>query len=314
MIFGSQKTPQNGPAAPVANSPQHIIFDATANDFEQSVLQASMEKPVLVDFWAPWCGPCKQMMPVLEKAVNEAGGAVLLAKVNLDENPELAQALRVQSVPTVFAFFGGRPVEAFQGNQPESQIKAFIASLIELAKQNAPEALNIPESLKAAADALAEGNFPVAQGIYADILEQEEGNADAFLGLIRTMIAAGNADYARQMIDNAPDPIARHPKFIDSKAALEMALKSPASDLALLIENVAKNPDDQQARLDLAEAQFAAGEREEAIETLLASIAIDREWNEQAARKMLVTLFQAIGNADPLTIQSRKKLSSLLFS
>lgn len=331
MFFGSRTQkpqpaaaqglqPQAGPQAPArdqAQPPAEVIFEAGVADFETRVLAASMERPVIVDFWAPWCGPCRQLMPVLEAAVDAAGGQVLLAKVNIDENPELAQALRVQSVPTVYAFFGGRPVEAFQGAQPESQIRAFVDALIQLARANAPDAIDVPGTLKAAAEALSGGDFAAAQGLYAQVLQQDEKNVEAYTGMVRVFIAAKALDQAQGLIDSAPPEIAKNPNFAAARTALELALKAPGADngaLATLRAGVEKNPADQQARIDLAEALFAAGEREEAVEILLGSIGLDRAWNEQAARKALLRLFEAMGHGDPLTVAARKKLSSLLFS
>jgi putative thioredoxin len=314
MLIGSNP-PHDVPShVPAPHGAEEVIFDVNAQDFEDRVMRASMDVPVLVDFWAPWCAPCMQMMPTLEAAVTAAGGKVLLAKVNLDENPELAQALRVQSVPMVFAFFNGQPINGFQGAQPESQIKAFIDQAIQVAREAQPEALNIPETLKAAADVMAEGNVEVAQGLYMQIMEQDENNAEAYAGLVRTFIAAETLEHAEEMIANVPDSIAKDRKFLDVVAALELAQKAPAGGFDDLIAAVDKAPDDQQAKLDLAEAQFASGEKAAAIETLLESIGQDRAWNEEAARKMLLTFFQALGHGDPLTVDARKRLSTLLFS
>lgn len=293
---------------------EELIFDVSTTDFEARVMHASMEKPVIVDFWAPWCGPCKQLMPILEDAIKAAGGDVLLAKVNLDDNPELAQAMRVQSVPTVFAFFAGQPIDGFQGAQPPAQIQAFIDRAIQTARQAKPGALDIPEALKAAAQALADNDLNTAQGIYGQILGQDEKNVAAYIGLVRTFIAAGILDQAKSIVENAPEEIIKDPKFEEAKTALELALNAPSGDLSALENAVAKNPDDQQAKIDLAEAQFAAGQKEEAIETLLESISQDREWNEELARKTLLNFFKALGGSDPLAIKARKKLSSILFS
>ena len=309
MLFGNQKTPQ---AATLADNA--IIFDVSGAEFEERVLKASMEKPVIVDFWAPWCGPCKQLGPILEAAVQAAGGAVLMAKVNVDENQELGAALRIQSIPTVYAFVGGRPVDAFQGAQPESQIKAFIDKLIQIARQMQPDALDIPAAMKAAAQALAEGHTDTAQGIYMQVLAQDEKNAQAYIGLVRTFIATGHIEQAAQLVENAPDEIAKASAFAEARTALELAQAKPDGSLADLESAVAKNPDDHQARYDLALAQFTSGQKEAAIESLLEILRRNRAWKEEEARKQLLKFFEALGHADPLTVESRKKLSSILFS
>lgn len=309
MILGQENTMQTS-----ATSEASSIFNVTAHDFEERVMMASMQVPVLVDFWAPWCGPCKQLMPVLESAVNAAGGQVLMAKVNLDENPELAQALRVQSVPTVFAFFQGRPVDAFMGVQPESKIKEFISKLLVMAKGAQPDAIDIPDALKGAAQALIEGDAATAQAIYMQILQQDEQNAEAYVGLIRTFIATGEVEHAQSMIENVPDVIEKSSIFTEAKNAVELAQNVPAGNEKQFLDKIAADPNDHQARIDLAYALFAAGKKEEATDALLESIEIDREWNEEAARKELLTLFSAMGHADPVTVSARRKLSSILFS
>ncbi|MBI1301048.1 MAG: thioredoxin [Alphaproteobacteria bacterium] len=291
-----------------------IIFDVGTEDFEQRVITASMNVPVIVDFWAPWCGPCKQLAPVLEKVVKEAGGKVVLAKVNLDENQQLAAALRVQSVPTVFGFFQGQPVDAFMGAQPESQIKAFIKKLITAAINSDPDAIHIPEALKAAAEALSINNFQTAYALYSQILKQDSINADAFAGLIRCFIGIGQIEQAQSLIQNAPDEIAKTSAFEQAKNAVELATVNPSVNTEDLKAAIQKNPKDHQAYIDLAQALYASGAKEEAVDTLLQSIEIDLNWNEQATRKELLKLFDAMGPSDPITMSGRRKLSSLLFS
>jgi putative thioredoxin len=309
MLVGQQK-PVSQPADMSA-----VIFDVGAADFEERVLKASMEKPVIVDFWAPWCGPCKVLGPILEKAVSEAKGEVLMAKINMDENQELAQALRIQSIPTVYAFFGGRPVDAFQGALPETQVKAFVEKIVQIARQASPDAIDIPEALKAAAQALAEKDLQTAQGIYMQVFSQDEKNVQAFVGLVRTLIAAGELEQAAQWVQNAPAEIAKDPTFAEAKTALELAqAKPPSGAVDKIAAEVAKNPNDHQARFDLALAQFTSGLKEEGIESLLEIIRRKRDWNEGEARAQLLKFFEALGPVDPLTVTSRRKLSSLLFS
>lgn len=315
MFFGANKSqkPQSMSVSDAAGE-QNFIFDANIGNFEQAVIMASLKVPVIVDFWAPWCGPCKQLLPVLEKVVAAANGQVLLAKVNIDENQELAAMMRVQSVPTVYAFFQGQPVDGFQGAQPESKIKVFVEKLMTLARSAQPDALDIPEALKGAALALADGDAAGAQAIYAQILQQDPINAPAYVGVIRCFIAAGQTDQAQVLADNAPEVIAKAVVFGEARAALELARKSPAGSLDVLKAKIAADPKDHQSRIDLALALFSAGKKEEAADALLESIALDRVWNEQAARKELVKLFDAMGQVDPVTVAARRKLSSILFS
>lgn len=311
MFFGNKKPDQ--PQAEMINT-NPVIFDVSSAEFEAKVLKPSLQKPVIVDFWAPWCGPCKQLMPILEKVVAEMGGDVLLAKVNIDENPDLAQALRIQSVPTVYAFLGGRPIDAFQGAQPESQIKAFLHKVVQASKQMQPDALDIPAALKGAAESLAAGDIMTAQNIYVQILGQDERNAQAYVGLVRVFIAAGELEQAKGMVDNAPEEIAKSTAFAEAKTALELAMHKPSGQTSEFETALAKNADDHQARLDLALVLFAENLKEEAVAHLLTIIEKNRMWNEEAARKQLLKFFEALGPVDPLVVESRRKLSSLLFS
>jgi putative thioredoxin len=312
-LFGlTPSKPKTEPTQSASGS----IFDATTQDFQDRVVTASMDIPVLVDFWAPWCGPCKQLMPVLEAEVEAAKGEVLLAKVNIDENPELAQALRIQSVPTVMAFFQGQPVTAFTGARPASDIKNLIAQLVKVARSAKPDALDIPAALKEAATHLAAQDFAAAQQVYIQILQQDENNVDAYTGMVRTLIAAGAMDEAESLVTQAPEATAKHPNFAAAKTALEIAKGAgeAAAKLKPLLKKVESAPEDNQARFDLAAAQFAAGDKGAAIDNLLEIIRRDRAWNDEAARKELLRYFEAMGFADPLSVDGRKKLSRLLFS
>lgn len=313
-LFGIPSPKKDTPAVPVDDNA--VIFDVTSADFEARVLMASMKKPVLVDFWAPWCGPCKQLMPTLEAEVNVAGGEVLLAKVNIDDNPDLAQALRIQSVPTVMAFFQGQPVTGFTGARPASDIKNLIAQLVKLARSSMPDAIDIPAVLAQAAQAMAQGQEAAAQELYIQVLQQDPGNADAYVGIVRTLIAVGALDQAEAYLAQAPELIAKHPSFAAVKTALEIAKGAgeAAAKLQPLLKKLETDPADHQARFDLAKAQFAAGQKAEAVENFLWIIKADRGWNDEAARHELLRCFEAMGFADPLSVEGRKKLSRILFS
>ena len=313
MIIDPNAANSNSNKAKPAHSGPYI-FDVDTQDFEDRVINASMERPVLVDFWAPWCGPCKQLIPTLEKLVTAAGGEIFLAKVNLDENQQLAGMLRVQSVPTVYVFFGGRPIDAFQGVVPESQLQQFINKAIQVARQSRPDAIDIPETLSAAVQALAEFDLAAAQALYAQILQQDPNHAQAFAGMVRVFIAAGDLEHAAHMMEQAPDVIQKSSAYAEVKSALELANNAPDGEATEFEAALAKDENDHQARLDLAVHQFASGAKEKAMENLLTIIAKDREWNDQAARAQLLKFFEALGHADPLTVQARKRLSSLLFS
>ncbi len=295
-------------------APQDMIFDVNTAEFEALVLQASMKTPILVDFWAPWCGPCKQLGPVLEAAVNAAGGKVRLAKVNIDSNPELAQALRVQSVPTVFAFFQGQPVTGFTGARPQNEIKTLIDQLIKIAQQAQPGALDIPAIMTQAAQALADNDVRTAQNLYMAVLAQDENNAPAYVGLIRTLISAGALEQAREMIETAPPSIMTASVFESARTALDLAENLPDTDTQALQKAVEKNPADHQARFDLALGLFGAGRNAEAIDALVEIIKRNRTWEEDKARQQLLKFFEALGPAHPDTVTGRRKLSSVLFS
>jgi putative thioredoxin len=302
-------------AAPARPGAAATIKDSSLATFAADVLDASMEVPVIVDFWAPWCGPCKQLTPLLERAVTEAKGKVRLVKVNIDENPEIAQQLRIQSIPTVYAFRRGQPVDGFMGAIPESQIKTFVQGLIAGGGADEAEEDGIGEALKHAQDALAKHDLSTAAHLFGEILQEEPGHPQAVAGLARCYLESGDIDRAKKTL-GLVRPDGRSDESFRAAEA-EVALKEramDAGDVGQLRAKIAANPADLDARLKLATVLDAKGAREEAIEELLEIIKRDRKWNEEAARKQLLTLFEAMGPTDPRTIAGRRRLSSLLFS
>ncbi len=299
-------------------TPTGLVKDSDTERFVTDVLEVSRTTPVIVDFWAPWCGPCKTLGPQIEKAVLAAKGAVRMVKINVDENQELAAQMRVQSIPAVYGFFGGRPVDGFVGAVPESQVKTFVERLIKIAKTAGvaePEASPIEEALAAAKEALDEGAVRDAAEIYTQILQHEPANVKATAGLARCYLALGNADQAGAVIAKLPAEAAKDPDVVSVKSTVAIlaeagTIRSPDALTAIL----AADPADLQARYELALATFALGDGEAAVDHLLEVIRRNRAWNEEAGRKMLVRLFEAFGPTDPLTISARKRLSSILFS
>ena len=293
------------PAAPTDT----LIRDTTTATFREDVLAESMKQPVLVDFWAPWCGPCKQLTPVIEKAVKAAGGKVKLVKMNIDEHPQIAGQLGVQSIPAVYAFQRGQPVDGFMGALPEKQIRAFIERLV------GPVGPGAAETMLAEAAALAaEGDVQGAAELYAGVLAQEPDNLSAIAALAKLHVDGGDLDGARRFLDMVPADKASHPEIAGARAALELAGQAAdLGDTAELERRIAADPADHGARFDLALALNARNRREEAAEQLLAVVKADRTWNEDGARKQLVQFFEAWGPTDAATLAGRRRLSSLLF-
>ncbi len=300
-LFGSAGAKKNENAG-------DLIKDTTTQTFVADVINASRKTPVIVDFWAPWCGPCKQLTPVLEKVVAAARGAVRLVKMNTDEYPDVAAQLGVQSIPAVFAFKNGQPVDGFMGALPESQVRAFVQRV--LGSDGGGEA-----GLEDAQAAFAAGDVSGAAAQFAAILKSDPENADAIAGLAKCYIQTGDLARAEQTLGLVPPAKQTSDSYRSAKAALDLAKKAGTkSDAKGLEQAVAANPRDWESRFKLALALNARGQRREAMDHLLEIVRKDRTWNDDAARKQLIELFDAWGPKDPLTLEGRQRLSSLLFS
>jgi putative thioredoxin len=296
---------QGGAGTPDAE----LIKNTTTKDFMRDVVEASREVPVLVDFWAPWCGPCRQLTPILEKAVRAAKGAIKLVKLNIDEHPQIPGQMGVQSIPAVFAFQDGKPVDGFMGALPESRVNAFISRLVGDSVADAAADLEVAEA------ALAAGDLNTAAQTFGEILQADRENAQALAGLVKCYIKTGDLARAEQTLALVPPAKADSAPVASARAALELQKKSGSvGDIDKLRAKVAADPKDVQSRFDLALALNAKGNRAAALEELLAIIAKNRAWNDDAARKQLLQLFDAWGATDPATVAGRMRLSSLLFA
>lgn len=287
-----------------------VIKDVTDQTFMADVVEASREVPVIVDFWAPWCGPCKTLGPQLEAAVQAKKGAVRMAKVNVDENQMIAGQLQVQSIPTVYAFWQGQPVDGFQGALSQGDVQRFVEKIAALAGDG-----GLGEALEAAEEMLAQGAVADAAQTFAAILGEEPENAAAMGGLARAHIAMGDLDTAEALLNNAAPAIAAAPEIEAARAQIALARQADeAGPLAELQSAVAANPYDLQARFDYSKALYAAGQAEAAIEELLDLFRRDREWNDGAAKAQLFTIFDALKPTDPLVQKGRRRLSSMIFA
>ena len=301
-------------AGPDAGQPAgDPVKETDTAGFAADVIEASMTTPVIVDFWAPWCGPCKTLGPALEKVVRAARGKVRMVKINIDENQQLAAQMRIQSIPAVYAFHQGRPVDGFAGALPDSQLKSFVDKLVQLAGGADPA---LEDAVAQAKEFLDAGDFQNAAAIYTQILQVEPEHAASIAGMARCLIGLGEIDQARQLLADLSDDLAKDQEIVGVLRTIELAEQTEGADgdIPELQKALAGNEDDHQTRFDLAMALYGAGKREAAVDELIEIVRRDREWNDQGARKQLVTFFEAFGATDPLTVSSRRRLSTILFS
>ncbi|WP_337996316.1 thioredoxin [Oleispirillum naphthae] len=301
LIFG-ENAAAGGPAA------QDLVKESDTQTFMQDVIDVSMNVPVIVDFWAPWCGPCKQLMPLLERLVRAAQGRVRLVKINVDENPQLAQQMQVRSVPTVFAIKEGRPVDMLVGAQTEREVKAFIDRIGGGAQIDA----QIDAMLETARETLAAGRLPQAIAMYQQILQAAPGHPGAVAGFLRCNLAAGRVEKAKSLLEQIPPDLKKHPEIAAVIATIDLAAEGAGTDVAALQARLAADANDHQARFDLAMAAYAAGDAETAIRELLEIVRRDRAWDEDGARKRLLKILEALGPADPAAKSGRRQLQMLL--
>ena len=289
------------------------VIDVNEVDFEKNVIEASDEKLVIVDFWAPWCGPCKTLGPQLEEAVKAANGAVTMAKVNVDENQMIAGQMQVQSIPTVFAFVNGQPVDGFQGAVSGSEIKAFVERVV--AANGGETEGGLDNAIQSAEQMFEEGDFEAAIETFSAILQEDTNNVKSYAGLMKSHIELGDLDQAEAILNGIPLEISQKPEVESVHAQLELAKQAldagPISDLAKLVE---KNPADHEARFKLAQALHGSGQVEDAVDQLLELFKRDKEWNDEAAKSQLFVIFEALEPNNPIVLNGRRKLSSLIFA
>ena len=287
-----------------------LIKDASDQSFMADVIEASREMPVIVDFWAPWCGPCKQLTPALEAAVQGARGAVRLVKVNVDENQMVAQQLRVQSIPMVLGFIDGQPVDGFQGAVTASEVQAFVQRLVDASGGGGLDA-----ALDAAEEMLDQGALGDAVQTFSAVLAEDPANARAFAGMVRAQIIAGDLEKAKVVLAQVPEEIAEDQAIAAVRAAIELTEQAAgAGEVGTLRRTLEANAEDHQTRFDLALALMGAGDNEAAVDELLELFRRDREWNEEAAKTQLFKLFDTLGPKDPVTLSGRRRLSSMIFA